>query len=217
MRRVHYVIPSVGLILSACPAAPALCGDGLLQEGEACDDGNAINSDGCDSACVEATACGDGITFNQAGGTEQCDDANADNNDGCDSACQLDPVIRSFEITTRRDIPLLEGSNICVASGGYGCYGTCTRLFNATLSIDEALKVSGLYNRDDTLCNPANYNRSDSLSIYGDAEVVTPRVRYTITVTEGNNNLSLDCTMNGSTFDLTCDDQAGASWVLTAR
>jgi MYXO-CTERM domain-containing protein len=29
-----------------------VCGDGAVQEGEACDDGNAIDGDGCEASCV---------------------------------------------------------------------------------------------------------------------------------------------------------------------
>jgi cysteine-rich repeat protein len=32
-------------------AAPAACGDGVVQGGEECDDGNALAGDGCDAAC----------------------------------------------------------------------------------------------------------------------------------------------------------------------
>ncbi|MFT6398653.1 MAG: cysteine-rich repeat protein [Bradymonadia bacterium] len=35
------------------------CGDGVLDEGEQCDDGNAIETDGCTTECT-APACGDG-------------------------------------------------------------------------------------------------------------------------------------------------------------
>jgi cysteine-rich repeat protein len=39
----------------------ATCGDGVVQAGvEACDDGNAVDTDGCLSICALAT-CGDGV------------------------------------------------------------------------------------------------------------------------------------------------------------
>ena len=47
------------------------CGDGTLDLGEACDDGNATDGDDCDSNCT-LTACGNGIVT--AG--EACDDGN---------------------------------------------------------------------------------------------------------------------------------------------
>ncbi len=39
-------------IQPASPAAAAVCGDGVLQSGEACDDGNTANWDGCNDFCA---------------------------------------------------------------------------------------------------------------------------------------------------------------------
>jgi cysteine-rich repeat protein len=64
--------------------AVAPCGDGTIGAGEACDDGNATNGDGCDHDC-SASACGNGIHA----GAEQCDDGNTQDGDGCSSACLL--------------------------------------------------------------------------------------------------------------------------------
>jgi cysteine-rich repeat protein len=62
----------------------ATCGDGFVQVGlEACDDGNASNSDSCVGRCARAR-CGDG--FVQAG-VEACDDANQSNVDSCTNIC----------------------------------------------------------------------------------------------------------------------------------
>ncbi len=66
----------------------ANCGNGALNPGEECDDGNTTSSDGCSSVCSREY-CGDGTT--QTGIGEQCDDANTDDNDGCKNTC----VIRS--------------------------------------------------------------------------------------------------------------------------
>ncbi len=73
-----------------------VCGDGLLSVGEACDDGNATNGDGCSAACVVqagyacagspsvcSALCGDGVIV--AG--EACDDGNVVNGDGCSASC----------------------------------------------------------------------------------------------------------------------------------
>ena len=39
----------------AAAAAPSVCGNGVLDGGEDCDDGNAVGGDGCSAACaVEA-------------------------------------------------------------------------------------------------------------------------------------------------------------------
>ena len=59
------------------------CGDGMVDPGEPCDDGNASNADACRNDC-RPNVCGDGFV-NPA--SEQCDDGNTVNGDGCDSNC----------------------------------------------------------------------------------------------------------------------------------
>jgi cysteine-rich repeat protein len=72
------------------------CGDGVVQAGEECDDGNALNTDACSNACT-TPECGDGIV--QAG--EECDDGNAVNADACSNACTTpecgDGIVQSGE------------------------------------------------------------------------------------------------------------------------
>jgi len=47
------------------------CGDGVIQGGEACDDGNKMNGDYCAADCAAVTgACGDGVVQSN----ESCDD-----------------------------------------------------------------------------------------------------------------------------------------------
>jgi cysteine-rich repeat protein len=60
-----------------------VCGNGIVETGEECDDGNQANQDGCSSACKTAR-CGDGIRQNG----EQCDDGNSINNDSCTNECK---------------------------------------------------------------------------------------------------------------------------------
>jgi len=78
------------------------CGDGILTDGEACDDGNTKGSDGCmadcsateagyscnppGAACHELVVCGDGI----AAASEQCDDGSTKSGDGCSERCQFE-------------------------------------------------------------------------------------------------------------------------------
>ncbi|MEZ4368090.1 MAG: hypothetical protein R2939_17685 [Kofleriaceae bacterium] len=61
------------------------CGDGLPEGAEACDDGDAIDGDGCDRNCT-ATGCGNGIVT--AG--EECDDGNLADSDGCGPTCAIE-------------------------------------------------------------------------------------------------------------------------------
>ncbi len=62
----------------------AVCGDGLVEGGEACEDGNRVDTDHCTNACQFAV-CGDGIE----GPGEGCDDGNAIDDDQCTNECIL--------------------------------------------------------------------------------------------------------------------------------
>jgi cysteine-rich repeat protein len=52
---------------------------------EECDDGNAVNGDGCNSC--EISTCGDGVKDED----EACDDGNVLSGDGCEADCSLPP------------------------------------------------------------------------------------------------------------------------------
>ncbi len=62
------------------------CGDGVVQLGEDCDDGNTTSCDGCSADCRAETGCGDGVRC----GNEACDDGNTDNCDGCSATCTVE-------------------------------------------------------------------------------------------------------------------------------
>jgi len=94
-------------------SGPVTCGDGSLDVGEECDDGNNNNNDNCTNLCTNAS-CGDGILWNETGGDEACDNGGlctGDNVtscfvdsdcvsvggscepisfDGCDDVCQIE-------------------------------------------------------------------------------------------------------------------------------
>jgi cysteine-rich repeat protein len=63
----------------------ACCGDGSVNPGEECDDGNQSNTDACLNTCVPAT-CGDGFVRT---GVEQCD-LGASNSDAPNATCRTD-------------------------------------------------------------------------------------------------------------------------------
>ncbi len=82
------------------------CGNGQLEDGESCDDGNTNSDDGCDADCVveagwecsnpgesctkkkenDQSVCGDGKRADD----EACDDGNKESGDGCDAACVVE-------------------------------------------------------------------------------------------------------------------------------
>jgi cysteine-rich repeat protein len=67
------------------PDLASRCGDGVVDPGEECDDGDGDSSDACLASCVRAR-CGDGVVRVD---TETCDDGNDDDTDGCKSNCAL--------------------------------------------------------------------------------------------------------------------------------
>ncbi len=62
------------------------CGNGTIDPGEQCDDGNTMSHDGCSETCTIESFCGNGIV--EPG--EECDDGNIDNDDGCSRECQVE-------------------------------------------------------------------------------------------------------------------------------
>lgn len=81
-------------------SGPRVCGNGEIESGEACDDGNTVSGDGCASdcssvdngflcatpgeACELQSICGDG----EITGSELCDDGNNLSRDGCSFDCR---------------------------------------------------------------------------------------------------------------------------------
>lgn len=82
-------VDSSGSDGSSGTAPQPFCGDGSVDLGEACDDGNDDDTDACLSTCV-AASCGDGIVH---ASVEACDDGINDGSyGGCNPGCgQLGP------------------------------------------------------------------------------------------------------------------------------
>ncbi|HHH10924.1 MAG TPA: hypothetical protein ENK23_02470, partial [Sorangium sp.] len=66
----------------------AVCGNGVVEGAEACDDG--METATCNVDCT-AAACADGVVNKAAG--EQCDDGNTATGDACDSDCKATPFV----------------------------------------------------------------------------------------------------------------------------
>jgi cysteine-rich repeat protein len=77
--------PTTPVLVTTLPAcvAGSICGNGVLEPGEQCDDGNTAPCDGCSATCQHET-CGNGVV--DCG--EECDPPGA----SCDATCHLIPV-----------------------------------------------------------------------------------------------------------------------------
>ncbi|HEY2775008.1 MAG TPA: hypothetical protein VGK20_13255 [Candidatus Binatia bacterium] len=122
MARFLWTLASVSamtLILGTAPAARAAsCGNGVVNNTEECDDGNATNGDGCSDTCTiesgwacvgtnpsvcNLIVCGDG----KVQGTEQCDGG------GC---CNSDCTFTSAATTCRGSAGVCDPAESCTGS-----------------------------------------------------------------------------------------------------
>lgn len=99
-------------------ADTGICGDGGIDPGEQCDDGNLVNGDGCSNTCT-LEQCGNGVIDEN----EQCDTGGA--NGTKDSNCSLTCMI-SFcgdgMVDTGNGEECDDGNNV----SGDGCSNVCT-------------------------------------------------------------------------------------------
>ncbi len=70
---------------ATCVREP-ICGDGIPEGSEQCDDQNTSNTDACVGTC-QLAYCGDTYTRS---GVEECDDGDNDSGDGCSWDCKLE-------------------------------------------------------------------------------------------------------------------------------
>jgi cysteine-rich repeat protein len=119
------------LILMSQKSYAQICGDGILDVPEACDDGNTVSDDGCSGDCLSIepgfecvtpgdpcipVTCGNNVLE----GIETCDDGNNMSGDGCSSACQLEC-----------GNGVLDGAEVCDDGNtlsGDGCSNDCSTI-----------------------------------------------------------------------------------------
>ena len=94
------------------------CGDGFKDPGEACDDGNNIDGDGCSANCLSNETCGNGIIDTVTG--EQCDDGNLLDHDGCQHTCKIERCGDGIVDTLAGEV-CDDGNNV----DGDGCSADC--------------------------------------------------------------------------------------------
>lgn len=75
---------TTGVVDDSSTGAEAICGNGIVEPGEACDDGEGnIETGACKPGCT-AAYCGDGLVHD---GVEACDDGNMVDDDACSNTC----------------------------------------------------------------------------------------------------------------------------------
>ena len=111
----------------ACGTEEVICGNGVVEQGEECDDGNSTTEacdygqrgcQVCDRNCSEISGqvsyCGDGVI--QAG--EECDDGNTNDNDACRNTCQRSMCVELDYPSSLNDWTSYSTSP-CESGGGY--------------------------------------------------------------------------------------------------
>jgi cysteine-rich repeat protein len=141
-----------GLVLTGCTfdssgvTPTGECGDGVVNTGEECDDGNTVADDGCDPLCQIETPPGCGNGNLDAG--EECDDGNTIACDDCSPTCRLEGcgngVMECYEECD-------DGNTV----GCDGCSASCTNegCGNGTIDCGEECDDGNTVACDD--CSPA--------------------------------------------------------------
>lgn len=117
------LLPLLGLsslLWAGCgePPPPApVCGDGLIESPETCEDGNASPGDGCDQNCqIEILPeCGD-LVIDPG---EVCDDGNDDDGDGCRGDCLGEEICGDGLVDVDEECD--DGNNV----NGDNCQSNC--------------------------------------------------------------------------------------------
>jgi cysteine-rich repeat protein len=110
-----------------------VCGNGVIEGDETCDDGNIEDGDGCSSVCLieeePGPICGNGVIE----GDETCDDGNIEDGDGCSAVCLIEeepgPICGNGA---------LEGDEECDdgnTEDGDGCSAFCVIEFSSSTLI----------------------------------------------------------------------------------
>ena len=96
-----------------------VCGNGIVEGSEVCDDGNTADGDGCNAACSSDESCGNGVI--DEGISETCDDGNLLGGDGCSADCASDETCGNGVIDLAKG-ETCDDNNL---ESGDGCSANC--------------------------------------------------------------------------------------------
>ena len=137
--------------VDADAAVSTVCGDGVIEGDEECEDGSPEAGDGCDTSChlepgyecptigqpCTPTVCGDG----DKRGTEDCDDGNFDWGDACTPLCTLAPICANGTCTPICGDGIVSQGEECDDGNKRpfdGCSATCTVEPGFTCALEAA-------------------------------------------------------------------------------
>jgi len=99
---------------------PPMCGNGIIEGGESCDDHNTAAGDGCSPTCHWEARCGD----HHVDAGEVCDDGNHLSGDGCRSDCLSNETCGNHIVDYARGEVCDDGNT----TPGDGCSADCHSL-----------------------------------------------------------------------------------------
>jgi cysteine-rich repeat protein len=186
----HNNSPDGGVVVDA-PAG--VCGDGVVDGNEQCDDGNTVSGDGCSATCQTEfnTKCGNG----QLDGNEQCDDGNTASGDGCSADCMVENGYDCIgSPSTCTVIPpacgdgIVNGDEECDdgnMADGDGCSATC--------QIETGFTCSGAHSVCTPLCGNGALDPNEQCDAGAAANAyctATCQLRWDVTEASGNNDVT---------------------------
>ena len=122
LRRLPFLAALITILgMAGCgggDTAFPFCGDGKVDPGEECDDGNSEESDFCSQSCTPTfMPCGDG----KIDSSEACDDGNKTAGDGCSPTCTTEVAGVCGDSTVNTGEQCDDGNT----TAGDGCSATC--------------------------------------------------------------------------------------------
>jgi len=107
------------------------CGDGILDPGEVCDDGNTVSGDGCKGDCSSDETCGNGIVDTHLAIPEDCDPGATDSGVDCvdlgflagKAVCRSDCTLDLSGCEEGCGNDIIDGDDVCDGTdlGGATC------------------------------------------------------------------------------------------------